>query len=164
MPDTLHPSIVRLHPQDEQYVLLIRYGATLARVNHPRAFFIGVPGKTPGLLTVTLHTYEINLQGYWTFVQRTVHLHASELIITYNIIGPSTVFAARDPDNSLRANMLTTVRVTLFIRLPSSMLSLATLVHDTPRSNGGLQRLITLDVYPFAIWLAFLIWIYASSE
>ena len=109
MPDTLHPSIVRLHPQDEQYVLLIRYGATLARVNHPRAFFIGVPGKTPGLLTVTLHTYEINLQGYWTFVQRTVHLHASEPIDSYDIIGPSALslllrtLGAPDPDNSLCA-------------------------------------------------------------
>ena len=91
------------YPQDEQHELLTLYGATLARVNHPRAYFIGVPGKIPGLLTVTLHTHKINVQGYWTFVQRTFHLHTPGPIVTYNIIDSSTVLAAPDPDISLCA-------------------------------------------------------------
>ena len=89
------------YPQDEQYEILTRYGATLARVNHPQAFFIGVPGHSPGILTVTLHTHKINVPEYWTFVQRTIHLHAPEPIVTYDVIGSSTVLAAPDPDNSL---------------------------------------------------------------
>ena len=89
------------YPQNKQYEILTWYSATLARINLPQSFFIGDPGHSPGVLTVTIHTHEINSLGYWTFVQRTVHLHAPEPIVSINIIGQSTVLAAPDPDHSL---------------------------------------------------------------
>lgn len=91
------------YPQNEQYEIITRYSACLARENLPQSFFIGVPGHSPGILTVTIHTHEINSLGYWTFVQRTIHLHAPEPVVTIDIIGQSTVLAAPDPDHSLEA-------------------------------------------------------------
>ena len=92
---------------DEQAVHITRYGATLSRVNHPCASFIGINYKTPSNLSippsVTIHTNEINLQGYWTLIQRTVFLHQPEPTISLDIIAPSDVVAPLDPDHSIRA-------------------------------------------------------------
>jgi hypothetical protein len=84
------------YPQDEQYKLITEYSALLASVNRPRACFIGVPGRDPGNLKVTIHTEEVNLQGYWVTVQRTVFLHEPEPIVSIDVIAPSTVRAPPD--------------------------------------------------------------------
>jgi hypothetical protein len=96
LPSCNFPRPLSQYPQDEQYVILTKYGATLARVNRPRACFIGVPGQETGNLTVTIHTEEVNLQGYWTLVQRTVFLHQAAPIVSIDIIAPSTVLASPD--------------------------------------------------------------------
>ena len=95
MPDTLHPSIVRLHPQDEQYVLLIRYGATLAQVNHPRAFFIGVPDKTH---KVSLHSGSLSIPTRLTckdigplFNARCVYTHSNRSFPTISSVHPQSL-------------------------------------------------------------------------
>ena len=90
------PTLLSEYPQDVQYVLITEYSALLASVNHPCACFIGVPGQEPGNLTVTIHTIEVNLQGYWVLVQRTVFLHQAEPIISIDTIAPSTVPAPPD--------------------------------------------------------------------
>ena len=94
-----HP--LSAYPQDEQYEHLARYAATLCRVNEPRASFSGIPGKTPGLLTVSITTHEISVQGFWIEIHRTIFLHQEEPIVSIDTIAPSTVLASPDPDNCL---------------------------------------------------------------
>jgi len=81
------------YPQVKQYELLTQYGRTLADVNDPYACFIGVPGREPGNLSVTIDTKEVNLKGYWILVQRTVFLHQADPIVSIDIIATSNVLA-----------------------------------------------------------------------
>jgi hypothetical protein len=98
-PDYTHP--LSAYPQDEQYAHLTRYAANLARLNVPQACFVGVPGKTPGLLAVGLTSHEISAQGFWIEVHRTIFLHREVPLVSLDIIAESTVLAPADPDNSL---------------------------------------------------------------
>jgi hypothetical protein len=95
------------YSREKQVFLLTKYGATLARFNRPRAVFIGVPGREPGNLSVTIHTIEVNLKGYWTQVQRTVFLHQATRDnppkVSLDIIATSIVPAPPDHNNCLRA-------------------------------------------------------------
>jgi hypothetical protein len=94
-----HP--LSAYPQNEQYEHLAKYAGTLSRINEPRVSFAGISGKTPGLLTVSIVTHEISLQGYWIEIHRTVHLHQAEPFVSIDIIGDSNVVASPDPDNCL---------------------------------------------------------------
>jgi hypothetical protein len=100
-PEFTHP--LSAYPQNEQYSHLAKYAGTLSRVNAPQACFVGIPGSTPGLLTVSITTREISKQRFWQEVHRTIFLHQEEPIVSIDIIAESTVLAAPDPDNSLVA-------------------------------------------------------------
>jgi hypothetical protein len=93
-PQFTHP--LSAYPQEAQEVLIAQYAAELTEANHPRACFTGYKGSHSA---ITIHTKEVNLQGYWIIVQRTVFLHRAEPITSVDIIAPSTIRAPPDyPD------------------------------------------------------------------
>jgi hypothetical protein len=88
------------YPEDEQYRLLNEYARNLGRINHPRTFTLQIEDRKRFIRIVT---HEINKDGYWTFVQRTVFLHDPLPCYSTDIIVCSIVGAPTGHNNRIRA-------------------------------------------------------------
>jgi hypothetical protein len=70
------------------------YGIETGRCNSPQTYSVGVLDiQGPQNQFITLITREINRDGFWCLVQRTIFLHKPEPFATVDFIAPSTVSA-----------------------------------------------------------------------
>ena len=75
----------------------------MAQVNLPQTYYVGLEDLQPGKLYITLGTHEVNRDGNWTLVQRTVFLFREKPFYTTDIVAPSSVTAPSGHGNRLTA-------------------------------------------------------------
>lgn len=88
------------YPQTTQHRLLTEYAVQLARINSPRTSSVQVEDRKQFICIIT---HEVNQNGYWTLVQRTVFLHKPLPCSSTDIIAPSNVAAPTGHNNRIKA-------------------------------------------------------------
>lgn len=81
------------YPTSERARHLKEYGIETATQNQPIVFSIGCLAKEDCELNITVMTREVNNDGYWCLVQRTIHMHRSVPLVSTDMIAPSWVLA-----------------------------------------------------------------------
>ena len=91
------PQPLSSHSPEKQQAILSRYARLLVDENAPRVSFINLAGRD--LDHISIHTQEVNLEGYWTLIHRSVFLHRLDLIVSIDLVATSNVRAPSDyPD------------------------------------------------------------------
>ncbi len=90
------------YPQEQQYEIIREYGVLIAEANWPRTIYVGVEDIEPNAPFFPIGTHEVNKNGYWTLVQRTVFLFRELPFFTTDFVAPSTVPAPIDHAENLQ--------------------------------------------------------------
>ena len=84
------------YPPAEIITHIQEHGVLAGRMNSPKTYSVGVLDiQDPNNQFTTILTREVNRDGYWCLVQRSIFLHRQEPVATVDFIAPSTTLAIR---------------------------------------------------------------------